>query len=427
MNLQFLKSLAIALVLAPTILGFAADAKPTKDWLRTQGSKIVDVEGRTVWITGINWFGYNTGTNTFDGLWSVNLGEALEAIADHGFNMLRIPISTELLHQWSNGEFPRANINLNTNPKLAGLNSLEVFDKVIDEADKIGLKIMIDVHSAKTNAMGHFHPLWYHDNITVDVFYNTWVWLAERYKNDDTILAFDLENEPHGKFYSDPNKSAIWDSSSHPNNWKAVAEELSNRILQVHPNILILIEGIETYPKNGAPYESKIEEDYHDNWWGGNLRGVKDHPIATQIPNQIVYSPHDYGPAVYKQPWFYEGFNKETLYEDVWRDNWFYLMENDTYPLLIGEWGGFLDGGDNQKWQEALRDFIVEHKIHHTYWCFNANSGDTGGLVDHDFKTWDEEKYQLIKPALWQSPSGKFIGLDHQTPLGSEGMSLSDL
>ncbi len=47
----------------------AKDVPPptTDDWLFTDGSKIVDKEGKEVWLTGVNWFGYNTGTNTFDG------------------------------------------------------------------------------------------------------------------------------------------------------------------------------------------------------------------------------------------------------------------------------------------------------------------------------------------------------------------------
>ena len=393
-----------------------------KDWLKTNGRQITDLSGNPVWITGLNWFGYNTGTNTFDGLWSVNLKATLGAIADRGFNMLRIPISTQLLHEWSQGIYPRANINEHVNPELRGLNSLEVFDQMLRFAAEAGIKVMMDVHSAKTDAMGHFHPLWYHDHITPEIFSDSWVWFAERYRDDDTILAFDLQNEPHGRYYQEPEWSAIWDDSDHINNWRKVAEDLSNRLLAVNPHILILVEGIETFPKAGA-YGSRSEEDYHDNWWGGNLRGVRDFPVKPRVEHQLVYSPHDYGPGVYRQPWFYDGFNKDSLYRDVWRDNWFYIAEDNIAPLLMGEWGGYLRG-DDLVWQTALRDFIVEHRIHHTYWCFNANSGDTGGMVDHDFRTWDEGKYNFVLPALWRDEAGRFIGLDHQVPLGKKGVSL---
>jgi len=67
-----------------------------------------------------------------------------------------------------------------------------------------------------------------------------------------------------------------------------------------------------------------------------------------------------------------------------------------------------MDRGDNEKWMKALRDYMIENKISHTFWCYNANSGDTGGLVYYDFITWDEEKYALLKPALWQTEDGKF-------------------
>ncbi|GAE88279.1 endoglucanase [Acetivibrio straminisolvens JCM 21531] len=69
---------------------------------------------------------------------------------------------------------------------------------------------------------------------------------------------------------------------------------------------------------------------------------------------------------------------------------------------------------------------MVENRIHHTFWCINPNSGDTGGLVGNDWSTWDEEKYGLLKPALWQTKDGKFIGLDHKIPLGSNGISLGE-
>ena len=69
---------------------------------------------------------------------------------------------------------------------------------------------------------------------------------------------------------------------------------------------------------------------------------------------------------------------------------------------------------------------MIDMHIHHTFWCFNENSGDTGGLVWDDFGQWDEEKYALVKPALWQDDNGVFISLDHQRPVGANGQSLSE-
>lgn len=412
----------------------AADNASGDDWLHVKGNQIVDSAGNPVWLTGTNWFGFNTGTGVFDGVWSCNMKEAFQSMADRGINFLRIPVSTQILYEWKSGKSPAANVNDFVNPELEGMNSLELFETAVSNCKEVGIKIMVDVHSPHTNAMGHIHPLWYNGTYTTDMWISTLEWLAEKYKNDDTILAFDLQNEPHGNpGYNDPSEveMAIWDDSTDKTNWKYAAEQCAKKVLEVNPNLLIMIEGIEVYPKEGYDFTAVDsfgqESKYHCSWWGGNLRGVKDKPIDLGThQDQLVYSPHDYGPMVFKQPWFYEGFTKESVYEDCWKDNWAFIHEENIAPLLLGEWGGFMDGGDNQKWMEALRDYIVENKIHHTFWCFNANSGDTGGLVMHDFSTWDEEKYALLKPALWQDSSGKFIGLDHQTPLGSNGISLGE-
>ena len=85
-----------------------------------------------------------------------------------------------------------------------------------------------------------------------------------------------------------------------------------------------------------------------------------------------------------------------------------------------------MDGGPNEEWMTYLRQLIAEKNIHFTFWCYNANSGDTGGLVLDDFTTWDEEKYGFVKEVLWQNEDGQFIGLDHEVPLGANGISLSD-
>ena len=399
------------------------------DWLTTEGSHIVDKDGKEVWLTGCNWFGYNTGTNMFDGVWNCNLKDTLKAIADRGFNVLRVPMSAELLLQWKKGEYPRANYNNAYNSELNSMNSLEIFDYVLSLCEQNGMKVIIDIHSVKTDASGHNHPVWYRDDMTVDDFIASLSWAAERYKDNDTIIGYDLKNEPHGKAAEFPH--AIWNGSKDKDNWKMVAELAGNAVLDKNPNALIIIEGIQIYPKDikANNFVSKDDDnDYYNTWWGANLMGVKDYPVdfgSAERNKQIVYSPHDYGPRVYEQPWFKGGFTYESLYKDAWHDYWLYIAEEDIAPIFVGEWGGFMEG-DNLKWMEYFRQLIAEKHLHHTFWCFNANSGDTGGLVKDDFKTWDEEKYNLVKPVLWQTEDGKFIGLDHAVPLGVNGIALGD-
>ncbi|WP_245874017.1 cellulase family glycosylhydrolase [Streptomyces phaeoluteigriseus] len=408
----------------------AAVAAPGDDWLHTKGNQIVDANGDEVWLTGANWFGFNAGERVFHGLWSGNITDITKPMADRGINIVRVPISTQLLLEWKSGQAAvPSGVNAYANPEIAGKTSLEVFDHWLALCEQYGIKVMLDVHSAEADNSGHVYPVWWKGTITTEDFYTAWEWVTTRYKNDDTIVAMDVKNEPHGTANASPR--AKWDGSTDQDNFKHVCETAGKRMLAINPNLLVLCEGIEIYPKAGVSWTSTTGTDYHSTWWGGNLRGVRDHPVDLGAHNdQLVYSPHDYGPLVHEQPWFTGDWNRTTLERDVWDPNWLYLHKENKAPLVIGEWGGFLDGGPNQKWMTALRDLIVEHRIHQTFWCLNPNSGDTGGLLLGDWKSWDEEKYALLKPALWQH-GGKFVSLDHEVPLGgagsTTGISLSEV
>ena len=94
-------------------------------------------------------------------------------------------------------------------------------------------------------------------------------------------------------------------------------------------------------------------------------------------------------------------------------------------------WGGWVDEahdktGENRHWLREIRDYMIDMHIHHTFWCFNENSSDTGGLVYDNFGKWDDVKYEFIKSALWQTEDGRSISLDHQIPIGKNGISLGE-
>lgn len=421
------------------------------DWLHVnENAEIVDMKGNSVWLTGCNWFGYNVGSQVFDGVWSQNMHKMLNEIADHGFNFLRVPMSTEILLQWKNNEpDPMIKINEWENPELTvegvvggtPMYSFDIWNKAVEWCRENGIKIMIDIHSASTSSSGHQVPLWYDSNFSTDDWIEALSWFADYYKDDDTIIAIDLKNEPHGK--NDGQGMAIWDDSTAQNNWKYAAETCAAAVLEKNPYLLIMVEGIEVYPKfeigstwnspavDYAHYGDESKQPFYGAWWGGNFRGARDYPIDLgEYQSQLVYSPHDYGPLVWEQSWFAKDFNTKTLLDDYWYNTWAYLIEENISPLLMGEWGGFLDEehdatGDNRKWMTCLRDYMIEKRIHHTFWCFNENSGDTGGLVYDNFGKWDEEKYEFVRPSLWQDENGRFISLDHKISLGQSGNGIS--
>ncbi len=451
-----------------TNLNTAAVDDGNDDWLHAVGSRLYDKDGNEVWLTGANWFGFNCSENCAHGLYAADVDVFLSNVADKGINIIRFPISSELLVSWMEGNpNPVSSVQAsysppediigedgsvtpagsygNINREFAEAdgktlkNSMEIFDVIMQKCKKYGIKAMIDIHSPHSDNSGHNYELWYGKaGVTTEVWIDTLVWLADKYSNDDTIIGYDLKNEPHGKRgYTGntcPSDIAKWDGSTDENNWAYAATRCANAILEVNPNALIFVEGVEQYPKTELGYtydtpdvwEAGPASPWHGAWWGGNLRGVRDYPITPDSgTSQIVYSPHDYGPSVYAQTWFEKEFTTETLLEDYWYDTWSYIVEENIAPLLIGEWGGHMDGDKNQKWMTLLRDYMIDNHINHTFWCLNPNSGDTGGLLSYDFTTWDDEKYGLFEPSLWQTESGKYIGLDHQKPLGVNGTGIS--
>ena len=92
------------------------------------------------------------------------------------------------------------------------------------------------------------------------------------------VIGADLWNEPKMK--------ASWGYNPETD-WNLAAERVGTAIQNVNPDWLIFVEGI------GVDY-----------WWGGNLQGVKTHPVRLPIPNKVVYSVHEYIIDLYPQPWF---------------------------------------------------------------------------------------------------------------------------
>ena len=246
------------------------------DWLHAVGSRLYDKDGNEVWLTGANWFGLNCIENIPHGLYAADCDEFLSSVADKGINIIRFPISTELLCSWMNGT-PNdvQSVNAGYEPPYVDINrdfvledgktlktSEEIFDVIMQKCKKYGIKALIDIHSPSAHNSGHNYNLWYYeasdqqaDTMAIDangeqVTYEMWIesvtWLAEKYKNDDTIIAYDLKNEPHGKRGYDgttcPKNVAKWDDSTDHNNWAYAATECGNSILDVNPNALILIE-----------------------------------------------------------------------------------------------------------------------------------------------------------------------------------------
>jgi hypothetical protein len=356
------------------------------DWYSAKGRDIVNSAGKVVRLSGLNWFGYDTTNEIFHGLWAQNIHTLVKQVAERGFNCFRVPVSAKLLHDWkaekAKTDWPN---NPDVNKELVGLSNLQVFEIFMADLKKYRLKMFIDIHGLKDDS--YSLPLWYDSEHPAEYLVSALEWFANRYKSDDTVIGLDIKNEPAGACNAGGG-TALWDDSTRPDNWKHFVEQTVPRLLAVNPNLLMFVEGIECW--EGAW-----------GWKGGNFVGYSYFPLNLgKYTNKLVFAPHEYGPSVYKaQWWFKPGFNYNTLYEDHWYGMWMYLWERNIGPILIGEWGGKATG-DDLTWMKAMVQLITNYSLSQTFWCLNPNSGDTGGLLQKDWLTWDETKYALIKPVL---------------------------
>ena len=341
--------------------------------LRTDGGNIVDANGSVVRLTGVNWFGLETGTFAPQGLWARSLNDMLDQIVQAGFNTIRLPYSDQLFDASSvpNG------IDLQKNADLQGLTGLQIMDQVVQRAGERNLKVILDRHRPTATAQSE---LWYTEHVSEQRWIDDWVMLAGRYRGNQTVIGADLHNEPHGP--------ATWGDGNPQTDWRAAAQRAGNAVLQANPDWLIIVEGIEHQGN-----------DWY--WWGGNLSMAGELPVELSVPNKLVYEAHDYGPGVASQKWFQANDFPLNL-SSIWYSHWAYLKLSGIAPVLIGEFGGRSVGDDREGlWQRSLVTYLQLNGFDYTYWCWNPNSGDTGGVLQDDWTTLNQAKLSVLQAYQW--------------------------
>ncbi len=346
-------------------------------FLSTYHGELVDATtGCQVILTGVNWFGFETSTLAPQGLWARNWKSMLQQMAHLGFNTIRLPFTDQLFEP---GSKPQS-INYQLNPDLKGLQGLALMDKIIQGARSFGLKVILDRHDPTADQRP---GLWYTDHLSQSQWIQDWVMLAKHYRGNSTVIGADLANEPHSP--------ATWGTGDPNTDWRLAAQKAGNAILAANPNWLIIVEGVDTY--QNASY-----------WWGGNLEGVRKFPVRLSEPSKLVYSAHDYGPSVYNQPWFQAPKPADLAHTlpAIWQKYWAYVQEDGIAPVLVGEFGGPSMGQDTEGvWQRTLVSFLKAHHISYTYWAWNPNSGDTGGILNNDWTTVNQSKLNVLKTYQW--------------------------
>jgi aryl-phospho-beta-D-glucosidase BglC (GH1 family) len=360
------------------------DAPSAPTFLHVQGNRLLDAQGKSVRLTGVNWFGLETSNEAPHGTWARDYRSMLKQMRDLGFNSLRLPYSNAILRPDAKaqsvttiGKDPYDGTDPMNGP-LAGKTPLEMMDLVIAAAGDVGLKIILDNHSREPDAYDK-EELWYSAKTPESLWISDWVSLAKRYSGNTTVVAFDLDNEPHG--------ASTWGTGG-ATDWNSAAERCGNAVLAVNPDVLIIVEGV-----------SIIGTDVY--WWGGNLSAVRTAPIHLSKPEKLVYSAHEYGPEVHDQTWFTDATFPASL-APAWDKHFDFIMTQGLGHLLLGEFGikdRAAFSGKSGVWFDTLLK-TVGSTYSWTFWCWNPNSGDTEGILQTDWLTPQQWKMDALKPYL---------------------------
>jgi endoglucanase len=364
-------------------LVWGVDGRKTKaaqingGYLHTSGNQILNANNQPVRITAINWFGFETELKTPHMLWGLSLEQVLDTVQSLGYNTIRLPYSNDIFLPGN-----PSGIDFSKNPELQGLDALGIMDVLVRECGERGLRIILDRHRPDSRAQS---CLWYTDQVSEGKMISDWITLVNRYEGNTTVIGVDLHNEP-----CDP---ACWGDldcgGDVTRDWRLAAERIGNAILAENPNLLVFVEGVQSYKGRST-------------WFGGQLAGVKDAPVRLNVANRLVYSAHEYATSVFRQPWFDDPDFPNNLQPDVWEPNWGFIHNGNIAPIWVGEFGSTLVDPKDRIWLPRLLDYMgtgVNGSMNWAFWCLNYNSGDTGGIYLPDF-TIDLNKQNILAPYL---------------------------
>jgi endoglucanase len=384
-------------------LVFASTRSADTGYWHTAGNRILDDRGNTVRIEGINWYGFETVRKVPGGLAVQDYRTILDTIHSSGFNTVRIPLSNDMVeHPIVPEAISFMSEHGAINQPLRGLNSMQILDRVVEYAGNIGLKVILDNHRSEAGDSAEASGLWYTADYPESSWITDWQVLARRYAGNTTVVGIDLRNEPHNA----NSGGACWSGCGSSRDWHLAAQRGGNAVLAVNPRLIVFVEGTDA-----------VGNDFY--WWGGNLQGVRHAPVRLDVPNQLVYSAHDYGPNEYRQKWF-DGATAASL-EAVFTRHWGYISRDGIAPVWVGEFGtsnktqdinGSTSGSEGQ-WFQSLVTYLGKNSdISWTSWALNGE--DANGLLDSDYQA-PSNPFKLValnnlmtKPAAAQ-PGGTML------------------
>ncbi len=364
----------------------APENEPPFPWyLHRVGSKILDSNDQEVRLRGINLSGLQSPARVPDGLHRRTADAIVTQIEMLGFNLIRIPYSSQSLQPTSMPVRLNPMVDpVGGDPDLAGLSSIEILDRIVDAAFRHHVRVILD-HYRFLADVSPPSPVWYSasDGFPESQWIQDWVTLAARYQNQPNMVGCDLHDELGAP--------STWGDSNPSTDWRLAAERAGNAILDKNPNLVILVQGIDVVA--GQTY-----------WPGGNLRAAQASPVRLAHPEKLFYSIRDWGKSVKTdEPWFAADAGYPNNLPTLWDNTWGYLVTNDVAPVVVaafGDRGAHPDAGvsdADQAWRATLMSYIDSHQLSFAFWALNPSAEGRSGLLQPNWLTPDPDWSSLLQ------------------------------
>lgn len=270
-----------------------------------------------------------------------------------GMNSIRIPF----------------NYRLFTNENYCGQNNpnrgFELLDRVIGWCKKEDLYVILDMHCAPGGQTGdniddgNGYPFLFKSDAMRKLTASIWKRIAFHYRNETTILGYDLLNEPIATYFNADEFNPYLEP---------VYKQITKAVRSVDKNHILILGGAQ---------------------WDSNFK-----PFGPPFDKKSVYQFHKY--------W------TKTTGKEVIQD---YIDFRDKYnvPIYCGE-----TGENKDEWCEAFRKTLEENNIGWHYWPYKKMD-NTAGIITFDMPSGYDK---LI--AYTEQPRADFEAIRKAAPADRE-------
>jgi aryl-phospho-beta-D-glucosidase BglC (GH1 family) len=194
-----------------------------------------------------------------------------------GMNSIRIPF----------------NYRLFTNENYCGQNNanrgFELLDRVIGWCKKEGLYVILDMHCAPGGQTGdniddgYGYPFLFKSKAMRQLTAAIWRRIAAHYKNETTVMGYDLLNEPIATYFNADEFNPLLEP---------VYKEITKAVRSVDKNHILFLGGAQwdsNFKIFGPPFDSKLVYTFHKYWTETTRQVIQDYINFRDKNNVPIY------------------------------------------------------------------------------------------------------------------------------------------